>query len=324
VLNQGPTNEDIRQAQATVMQAQDALAKAVAPGASTDLSAQQAAVEQQVALLQKAQTPYVDFDMQSAVAGVAQAEAQVALAQANLDTTTVVAPFDGVISTRALSAGAFASPQSPILTLASNQVEIHVTVEEARVAQIQPGQSVQLTVPAYPDATFPAKVVTIAPSGDTRAHTFDVKIVPDNQDQRLLPGMFAQVQVVAAQKPDALLIPKEAVVNQNGNTIVFVNNNGTASQRQVTTGMSNDTQVEITSGLTPGEPVVVVGQSALRDGMPIQDISQQQNQGGQGGQGGGGRGQGGGGQGQGQGGQGQGQGGQGQGQQQQQGQSGGG
>jgi len=302
------------------MQAQDALAKAVAPGATTDLSAQQAAVEQQVAALQKAQTPYVDFDMQSAVAGVAQAEAQVALAQANLDQTTVVAPFDGVISTRALSAGAFASPQSPILTLASNQVEIHVTVEEARVAQIQPGQSVQLTVPAYPDATFPAKVVTIAPSGDTRAHTFDVKIVPDNQDQRLLPGMFAQVQVVAAQKPDALLIPKEAVVNQSGNTIVFVNNNGTASQRQVTTGMSNDAQIEITSGLAPGEPVVVVGQSALRDGMPIQDISQQQQQN-QGGQGGQGRGQGGGAQGQGQGGQGQGQQQQ---QQQQQGQSNGG
>ena len=226
--------------------------------------------------------------MQSAVAGVAQAEAQVALAQANLDQTTVVAPFDGVIASRSLSAGAFASPQTPILTLASNTVEVHVTVEEARVGQIQPGQAVQLSVPAYPGQTFPAKVATIAPAGDVRAHTFDVKIVPDVQDQHLLPGMFAQVQVVAAHKPDALLIPKEAVVNQGGNQIVFVNDNGKASQRQVQTGMSNDTQVEILSGVAPGEPVVVVGQTGLRDGMPIQDVSQQQQQG----QGGQGRGQG--------------------------------
>jgi membrane fusion protein (multidrug efflux system) len=220
------------------------------------------------------QDAYTDADMQTAVAGVAQAEAAVSLAQANLDQTTVVAPFDGVVGTRALTAGAFATPSTTILTLASTGVEVHVTVEEANLAAVRPGQAVTLTVPAYPGENFPAKVITVAPTGDPRAHTFDVKIVPDNQDPRLLPGMFAQVQIVAAEKSDALLVPKEAIVQQGNQQIVFVADNGKAVATPVQTGMTNDTSVEIVSGLQPGAQVVVIGQNGLRDGAPIQVVGQ--------------------------------------------------
>src|SRR5262249_56122244 len=124
--------------------------------------------------------------------------------------------------------------------------------------------------------------------------------------QRLLPGMFAQVQVVAAQKPDAIVVPREAIVQQGTSPVVFVNNNGKAEQRQVQTGMSDNTNIEIVSGVAPGEQVVVVGQNSLHDGTPIQVAGALPGQAGQrGGQGQGGQG------GQGQGGQGgQGQGGQ--------------
>ena len=139
-----------------------------------------------------------------------------------------------------------------------------MTVEEANLASVQPAQDVTLTVPAYPGVNFPAKVVTVAPSGDPRAHTFDVKIVPIAQDQRLLPGMFAQAQIVAQQKPDALLVPKEAIVQQGTQQVVFVADNGRAVATPVKTGMTNDTSVEITSGLAPGAQVVVIGQNGLR------------------------------------------------------------
>src|SRR4029077_14667936 len=167
-----------RQAQATVAQAQQAMAKAVRPGADTDLAQQQAVIDQMAAQVQSKQNAYTDADLQAAVAGVAQSEAAVALAQANLDQTTVVAPFDGIVGTKSLTTGAFATPSSPILTLASQGIEIHVTVEEANLAQIRPGLDVQLSVPAYPGQNFPASVVTVAPTGDPRAHTFDVKIMP--------------------------------------------------------------------------------------------------------------------------------------------------
>jgi len=106
---------------------------------------------------------------------------------------------------------------------------------------------------------------------------------------------------VAAQKPDAIVVPREAIVQQGTSSVVFVNNNGKAEQRVVQTGMSDNTNIEIVSGVAPGEQVVVVGQNSLHDGTPIQVVNSTPGQGGQGAgqrQGGGGQG----GQGQGQGG----------------------
>src|SRR5262249_7289819 len=155
-----------------------------------------------------------DADLEAAQAGVAVAQAAVAAAQSNLDQTVVTAPFDGVVGQKLLVPGAFASAQTPIVTLVSPTVEGHLTVEEARLSQLQPRQAVQLTVPAFPGTTFPGHVATIAPVGDPKAHTFDVKILPDNQDGRLLPGMFAQVQVTTASSGDAVLVPVGALVQQ--------------------------------------------------------------------------------------------------------------
>ena len=126
---------------------------------------------------------------------------------------------------------------------------------------------------------FPATIVSVAPAGDARAHTFDAKIVPTNQDPRLLPGMFAQVQVIAQQKPDAILVPKEAIVQQGNNQVVFVNDNGKASQRPVQIGIIDNKSAEVVSGLAAGEQVVVVGQTGLRDGAAIRVVNGAPNQG---------------------------------------------
>src|SRR5262249_39621863 len=148
-------------------------------------------------------------------------------------------------------------------------VEVHITVEEAKVSQVQPGQSVQLTVPAYPNVVFPASVATIAPAGDPRAHTFDVKIVPTQPDTRLLPGMYAQVQVTTAQNPSAVLIPNEAIVRgTDGSTSVFVADQGKAVSTPVQLGQQTQTQTEVISGLQPGEQVIVTGLNTIRDGSP--------------------------------------------------------
>jgi membrane fusion protein (multidrug efflux system) len=101
--------------------------------------------------------------------------------------------------------------------------------------------------------------------------------------------MFAQVQVIAAQKPDAILVPREAVIQQGTQPVVFVNNNGKAAQRPIQIGMSDNTSIEVVSGLAPGEQVVVVGQNGLRDGAAIQVANPAPAGGAAGGQSGGGR-----------------------------------
>ncbi len=276
------TDQDIQAQQDAVSQAQQALTKALQPGSPADIAQQQQVIAQLSAQLQKTTNPYTDTDLQSAAAGVAQAQAQLALAQAGLDQTTILAPFDGVITQKLLSPGAFASSSTPVVAIATPSNEIHITVEEARIGQILPNQLVQFTLPAYPGVTFQGKVVTVAPGADARAHTFDVKIVGDGSDDRVKPGMYAQVSVTAARHDGAVLVPREAVVQQGNQSVVFVVQDGKASAHQVQTGLNDDKNVEIVSGVSAGDQVVVIGQNGLRDGQNVTTPNARQGAGGQG------------------------------------------
>src|SRR5207237_6284926 len=120
---------------------------------------------------QKAQNPYTDQDLNAASATVDQAQAQLDLAQIGVKDTTIVAPADGVISERLVSAGALVSPQTPIVTLVPPSLELVVNVEESQLGQIAEGQSVQLQVPAFPNQTFTGNVKSISPTIDSKSRT---------------------------------------------------------------------------------------------------------------------------------------------------------
>ncbi|HEY7042957.1 MAG TPA: efflux RND transporter periplasmic adaptor subunit, partial [Nocardioidaceae bacterium] len=263
------TEDDIRAQRALVDQARQQLEKARLPAAPADIQQQRETVAEREAVLQSKANPFTVNDLNAAQAAVDQARSQVAVAQGTLDQTIVVAPFDGVISQRLLAPGSFATTTTPIVALVGADIETHVTVEEARLASFAPGQTVALEVPAYPGVLFPGRVTAVSPTGDTRAHTFDVTIVPTGSDQRLRPGMFAQVDLTVSEKDEAVLVPREAVVQQDGRSVVFVVQDGRARARPVETGISSDQGIEIVSGVTPGDRVVVVGQQGLRDGSAV-------------------------------------------------------
>jgi membrane fusion protein (multidrug efflux system) len=269
-IEKGSEIEDIQQAEAAVRSAEQKLLLAVSPSTEQDIRAQRAAVEQARQTLTKARLPASPADLRAAEATVEQSQAQVTAAQANLDQMVLTAPFDGVVGQRLLTVGAFAAPQTPILTLVGNAEEVHITVEEARVGLVVPGQLVQLAVPAYPGTSFDGRVTTVAPAGDPRAHTFDVTIIPEDPSGRLLPGMFAQVQVTAVQKANAVLVPRDAVVQKEDGPTVFVASDGKASSRVVQIGIQDEKNLEILSGVAADEQIVVVGQNVLRDGQPVQ------------------------------------------------------
>ncbi len=264
------TDQDIRAQMALVDQAQQQLDKAMRPFTAEDIRQQEEVVAQMRAQLAGRANPYTSADVEAAVAAVEQARAQLAVAQANYDQTILPAPFGGVIGQKLLTTGAFASAQTPILTIVGPAVEVHITVEEARVGMVRPGQLVQLEFAAYPNEAFTGHVTTVSPTGDARAHTFDVTIVPDNNDGRLMPGMFAQVRVTAVEKTSATLVPKEAVIQQDTGSIVYVVEEGRARIRPVQVGVADDKNMEIVSGVNPGEQVVVVGSYGLKDNQPVQ------------------------------------------------------
>lgn len=274
VLAQNPNQpQDIQQQLDAVQQAQETLATAQVPATQQAIQQDQATMAQDQAALQLAQVPYLPSDIQAQQALVAQAESAVATAQNNLDQTVVTAPFTGVISAKLLSAGALASASAPIVTEISSAVEVHITIEEARVSQIQPGLEVQVQVPAYPGQNIPGKVVTVAPSGNATAHTFDVKIIPDQPSTQLLVGEYVNVQITAQQDTNVVLIPTDAIVQTASGPVVFVDNNGVANQVPVQIGLQDSTNTEITGGVNPGDQVVIAGQTALQNGARVQIVA---------------------------------------------------
>lgn len=277
--------QSVDSAQAAVNSAQAKLDQLKAGPKEADLAVAQSSLDQAQSQLSIKQSPYTAQDLKSAQAAVDQAQASLDSARLTLSDTTVTAPFDGVVSVRSLSEGALASAQTPVLSLVSKDIQLAINVEESKIGQFRPGLPVTLTVSAYPGTTFSGQVSSIAPVADSKSHTFSVIVTPDNSSGKLSTGMFADLQVTAADKPSAVLVTKDAVMQQGDKQVVFVAKDGQASLKTIQAGVSDDKNIEVLNGLAPGDQVVTSGQASLNDGDRI-TIPGQGGAGQQGGQGG--------------------------------------
>jgi RND family efflux transporter MFP subunit len=294
-LNGGPTDEDLQQAHSAVDQAAQQLTLATKPSTQQDIRAQSAAVEQARLQLVKARAPYTDYDLQQQQQAVAQAEAnlrlkqnpytdqdlasaqavvdqskaQLSLAELGVKDTTIVAPADGAISERLVSPGALVNPQTPIVTLVPPSLELVVNVEERQLGQVAEGQSVQLSVPAFPQQTFTGAVKSIAPTVDSKSRTAAVRIEPKDDASKLRAGMFAQLSIVTAEKQNALIVPKQAVLIGTPGTeplVITIAPDGRVHRQPVRLGLQSDTADEILTGIDDGQLVATSSLSDLTDG----------------------------------------------------------
>lgn len=231
----------------------------------SDLAALRSAVDSARSNLENKRVPYTESDIRAAQAAVAQAQSALGTASMLLDQTNVIAPFDGVIAQKLLDVGASASPAAPIFVISTRAVEVRLTVEEARIALVRPDLSADLSVAAFPGKKFTGRVSSVAPTGDARAHTFEVKVIAADPEAQLKAGMFAEVSMVTSQKGDALLIPANAVLN--GKVVTVVDNK--AVFKAVQTGIADQTNIEVTGGLKAGDKIVIVGQQSVRDGQAV-------------------------------------------------------
>ncbi len=217
--------------------------------------------------------PFRAIDFEIAKTAIEQAESGLAMANLQLDETTVKAPFDGVIAELYITEGSTVGPQGPIARQVSNQVEASIEVEESRISQIFDGQSASLQVTAYPDQEFPAAVTSVAPVADKDTRTFTVKITPVDAEGRLRSGMYANARLLIDEKKGTLLVPRDAITLIDNQPTVYVVNGDRVEQRNVTTGLANNGQIEILSGLQPGDTVVIAGQPNLVDGAKIEVVN---------------------------------------------------
>ena len=269
LAEQPATQQDIEAQRALVSQAQDQLRKAQQPYTDYDLQQQQHVVAAAAAQVDKAQNPFTDQDLQAAQAGVDQAQAALEMAQLGVKETQVVAPVDGIVFERQVSPGALVGPTSPIVTLIPPTLEVDINVDEAQLGNISRGQSVSLSVPAYPGENFNGTVVNVAPGVDPKTRTDAVRVQPKDDSGRLKPGMLASVSIVTASQRDALLVPREAVIGtpaSNGSATLVTLDDGHAHRVPVQLGLVNDTAAQVSSGISDGQVVAVGNAGGLNNG----------------------------------------------------------
>ena len=269
-LAQAPyTAQDSAQAQAAVDASQQQYNLAVNPSSPQDVAQAQAAADAAASQAALAAQPYTDLDVRAAQAAVDQAQAALDIVKSQLAQADVAAPFDGIITAKLLSVGALASPATPIVAMMSPNLEVQFSIDESRVSFVKAGQTVSLTTSALPGKQFPATVASVNPAADPKTHTFAVVVQPQDTSGSLHAGMFVTLNVTVASVPNALLVPSVAIVQNGPQSIVYVNNNGTAHAAPITTGIADDTNTQIISGINPGDQVITSNQANLADGTSV-------------------------------------------------------
>ncbi|HVH68284.1 MAG TPA: efflux RND transporter periplasmic adaptor subunit [Gemmatimonadales bacterium] len=209
-------------------------------------------------------------DLERAEAEERSAQAQYDLQRIRLERTLVRAPFAGVVGQRYVSLGDYVTTSTKLVSLHTvNPQRASFQVPEKFARQLRPGQSVTFGVAAIAGRNFRGEVEFVDPVVQLPGRTILVKARVPNPDRLLQPGMFIEARLVTAVRPNAVVIPEEAVVPTQGDNAVWVVADGKAERRSVVLGVRTPGFVEITSGVEAGTQVVVGGLTLLAPGVPL-------------------------------------------------------
>jgi membrane fusion protein (multidrug efflux system) len=218
-------------------------------------------------LLKKEAISQQEYDV--ALADLKSLSAQTQLIQAQLNKTTIKAPFSGKIGLRSISEGMYLSPETVIANLVNlNPVKITFSVPEKYSGQVKIDTEILFTVSGS-TKKYKAKVYAIEPGIETATRTLQLRARAANPDGSLLPGSFANIELPLAIIDDAILIPTEAIIPIQNGKKVFVSQGGKAKEVMVETSTRTSKNILVTSGLTKGDTVLTTGVMSLKTGTPV-------------------------------------------------------
>ncbi|MBU3596906.1 efflux RND transporter periplasmic adaptor subunit [Polynucleobacter sp. AP-Basta-1000A-D1] len=218
-----------------------------------------------------------DTSRADAASKQAQVEQQTALvAKKNLK-----APFSGRVGIVMINPGQFVNPGDKLLTLQTlDPIFVDFNLPQSNAEQIQVGQEIVVTTDAFKGASFTGKITAISPKVDTNTRNIQIEAQLANPDKKILPGMFANVNIKLGEQVKMLTLPQTAVTyNPYGSTVFIAKPTGKkdkqgkpaleAQQVFVTTGPTRGDQVAILKGVDEGAIVVTSGQLKLKNGTPL-------------------------------------------------------
>ncbi len=199
-----------------------------------------------------------DLDLQSAQLNLQQQQDALNTAKQNLSNYFIYAPFDGVIGNVGSQKGDNVGSGTTVATIITNQKIATISLNEVDVSKIQTGQKVMITFDALPDLSVAGQVAQINPIGTVSQGvvTYGVQISFDTQDDRVKPGMSMTANIITNVKQDVIIVPNSSIKSQGNTKYVQVLVNGAPQMKIVTTGLSNETDTEITNGINVGDQVI--------------------------------------------------------------------
>jgi membrane fusion protein, multidrug efflux system len=223
-------------------------------------------------------------ELQAASAALASAEAAEASAQAQisglairLGETRITSPLSGYVSARRVDTGALVGPPGGgaiVTVVRMDKLRVFLTLNEADAMGVSVGMDAHVELDALPGRSFSGKVVRVAPAFDPATRTLDAEVLLPNDGGELRPGMYGRGAIRLEVHPNTPVVQVNAVQISSGKRYVFVLKGNRVDRRLVVTGADVDggSFLEIRSGVTPGEEVVIAGADGLSDGTEVRVV----------------------------------------------------
>jgi RND family efflux transporter MFP subunit len=271
-------DHQISQAEATIGQAQATLRQNQASMKLAEVTNDRIGklVKQGWATVQLGDTDRLSLEAQQAAVGVAQAN--IAAQQSMLRVLrqqkayqSVIAPFDGVITQRAIDVGSLVQAGSTFMfaLMHSHIIRVQVFVPQDQALGVAPGVAADIRVPEMPDRVFSGKVTRIADALQQGTRTLLTEVDVDNPDGALSPGVYCTVELHIPRKTASLLIPAEAIIFNRDGLQVAVVEDGVVHLRKISVARDLGTQVEVRDGVKAGDQVILNPTVDLMDGSRV-------------------------------------------------------
>ena len=199
-----------------------------------------------------------------------RAVARVQENDARLAKTTIYAPFSGIVGLRVISPGAYVKAGDDVVRLENtSSLKLDFRVPEMYVSKLKTGQAVSVRTDAYPNEVFEGRIYALEPSVDEKTRTVVARAQIPNKQGKLRPGMFGRVNVLLESRPNAVIVPEQAIWPQGRDSFVYKVVDGKAVLTKIDIGNRRPGEVEVAKGLVAGDVVVTDGQMKIKDGAPV-------------------------------------------------------
>lgn len=206
-------------------------------------------------------------------AQIAVANARNTLQSANLALGygTITAPISGTVTTVNADVGSYATASAPMFVIANvDTLEVSTGINEQNVSKIRVGQEVLLKINSVSDQWFSGNITEISTVMNSQTKNYPITIAMNNQDDNLVAGMYAEINVIVDHADDVLVIPVNAIVYKDAQPVAYVlQADGTVKEAKLTLGINDGDNYVVTAGLQAGDQIVVTGNSSLVDGEAV-------------------------------------------------------